>query len=143
MTRMTQDAEPRASAGPTLQETVVDVAVGPLARPVIGRVTGVMAAQAGLPLDRLSDATLLVEALVAHGSGHVPDGRLCVSFLVTPGSLRIRLGPLVPGGAEALLDEARLPGIGSVLERLADEIVVEAGDDGDHLTVVAAQSASS
>jgi hypothetical protein len=144
MTSMAQNAEPRVDADTaSARETLVDVAVGPMARPVISRVTGAMAAQAGLRLDRLSDATLLAEALVAHGSAHVPGGRLCASFLVRPGSLRIRLGPLVSGGADALLREAQLPGVGSVLERLADEVVVETGDDGDHLTVVAVQPAPS
>jgi hypothetical protein len=116
-------------------ETLVDLSAGPLAGTVLSRVAGALAAQAGLRLDRLADATLLAEALAAHGARHARDGRLMTRLSVAPGRLSIRFGPLGPGGAEALRRDATLPDVGSVLDRLADEVAVEGGAGGEVLVL--------
>jgi hypothetical protein len=41
------------------------------------------------------------------------------------------VGPLRADGADALIASASLPGIGNVLERVADELAPEPGDNGD------------
>ncbi|MEW6583180.1 MAG: hypothetical protein AB1416_10515 [Actinomycetota bacterium] len=130
--------EPQASdppGGGAPEPTLVDVSVGPLAGAVLSRVAGAMAAQAGLRLDRLADATLIAEALVAHGTRHAQDGRLLTAITAEPGRLSLRLGPLMPGGGERLRRDATLPEVGSVLERLADEVVVEPGGAGDFVVL--------
>ena len=38
---------------------------------------------------------------------------------------------LQPDGAQAMLDDADLPGVGNVFERIADDVRTEAGDDGE------------
>ena len=85
-----------------------------------------LAARADLGLDRVDDARLLAGALAAHGPAHARDGRLRLSVERRPGALSIRVGPLVPGGASALLRESALPGVGPVVQRLADEVGVDA-----------------
>ena len=41
------------------------------------------------------------------------------------------MGPLRADGAGALISSADLPGIGNVLERVADELKTESADSGD------------
>jgi hypothetical protein len=41
------------------------------------------------------------------------------------------VGPLREDGAQELIASAELPGIGNVLERVADEVVAEKPDDGE------------
>jgi hypothetical protein len=44
------------------------------------------------------------------------------------GSLYFRIGPLDDGGAQGLLNEMEVPGLGQSLERLVDEVNVERDD---------------
>ena len=135
MSRSSEAGATRRDAPAAPRETLVDLSPGPLAGTVLSRVAGAMAAQAGLRLDRLSDATLLAEALAAHGARHMADGRLTAHLAVTPGRLRVRFGPLAPGGADGLRRDATLPDVGSVLDGLADDLVVEAGPAGEMLVL--------
>ncbi len=116
--------------------TTVSVAEGLLAAPVLTRVVAALAARADLALDRVDDARLLAAALAAHGPGHARDGRLRLSVERGPGELSIRVGPLVPGGAGALLRESALPGIGPVVPRLADEVGVDAESETGEFLVL-------
>jgi hypothetical protein len=43
--------------------------------------------------------------------------------------LRLRVGELRPDGARALLSDADLPGVGNVIERVADEVAPAGGDE--------------
>jgi len=47
----------------------------------------------------------------------------------------LRVGPLRPGGGEALIVDATVPGVGNVIEQLADDITVSPGGDAEYLTV--------
>ena len=116
----------------------VDVTPGPLASPVLTRIVAAMAARAGLTLDRVNDARLVVETLVSHSAPHLPNGRLRMRVTSAAGSLTMRLGPLVDGGAEAVMGQTTLPAPGAVLGRLADEVRSE----GDHLVIVVGRRAT-
>lgn len=117
---------------------VVDVASGSLAGPVLTRVVAAMGARAGLTLDRVNDARLVVEALVAHGRPYLTDGHLRMRVTSAAGCLTLRLGSLAVGGAEALVSDATLPPLGSVLGRLSDEVRPE----GHDLVIVIGRHAS-
>jgi serine/threonine-protein kinase RsbW len=116
--------------------TVVSVAAGPLVEPIFRRVVGAVAARADLPVDRLEDAVLVADALAARAGAHASDGR--ATFALHPGrrSLDLRIGPLLAGGGRELIASAALPGLGNVVERLADEVAVEADGAGEFLRVV-------
>ncbi|HEX2016912.1 MAG TPA: hypothetical protein VGN69_09465 [Solirubrobacteraceae bacterium] len=113
----------------------VTIAVGPLVRPVLSRVLGMMAARAQCPVDRLDEALLVADALAAHAVRHVPNGRLAVGITAVHQSLTLNVGPLQENGAQAVLAEATLPGVGNVLERIADEVSVTEGADGESLLI--------
>ena len=119
-----------------LDRTRVTVAVGPLVGPIVSRVVGIHAARAALPLDRLSDAVLVADAIAARGPAFTVGDRLPVSLQSGEGRLEIRVGPLRPGGGKRVLEGAALPAVGSVIERLADSVRVREGAGGDEYLVI-------
>ncbi len=119
--------------------TSVSLALGPFARPVLSRTISILAARADLPLDRLNDAVLVGDALVAHAADHVPDGRIVLAIDTNPRVLDLRMGPLRPGAGRRLLSSATLPNAGNVIERLVDEVGIRSSSAGGeylHLRIV-------
>jgi serine/threonine-protein kinase RsbW len=110
-------------------EATVRVRNGPLVAPVLARVVGMLAARAQCPVDRLDDALLVADALAAHAQSHTRDGHVTVTLTATTTGIELRVSELAPGGAERVIADASLPGVGNVLERIADEVRVETGDD--------------
>ena len=49
--------------------------------------------------------------------------------------MRLRLGPMEPGGAEQVRSGLAMPDVGGSLETLADEFSVESEADGDYLAI--------
>jgi hypothetical protein len=119
------------SLEPGMNEAAVGLAEGPLAAPVLGRVIGILAARADCPIDRLDDALLIADAIAAKAAGFAEDGRVNVRVVAERGSVELHVGPLRSDGADGLIASASLPGIGNVLERVADELETESGDNGN------------
>lgn len=118
---------------PNAAELVVrhEALVGPL----LARVVGMLAARAQCPVDRLDDAMLLTDAVAAHAPGRGLSGTTRIQVRTEPGGLALHIGPLVDGGAQQLLDDADLPGVGNVFQRVADTVRTEPGADGESLVV--------
>lgn len=112
-------------------EALVDVGGGPLGAPILGRVVGMLAARADCPIDRLDDALLVCDAVAATAAKFSDSGRMRVHVSARIGAVQLRVGPLRDGGADGLVASAALPGIGNVLERVADELERERRDGGD------------
>ena len=109
---------------------------GDLCEAVLVRVLGALANLADLPVDRLSDAQIMAGAIADRAPDLSLDGALEVTLAFAPSVIRFTLGPLVPGGAARLLELTAVPGVGPVIERMADEVHLETGEDGDRLAVV-------
>ena len=120
--------------------TLVSIASGPLVGPVLRRVVGMLAARADLPLDRLDDAVLVADLIAARAPAHVANETVDVALQPGVRTLSLRVGPLRPGGGEALVVDAAVPGVGNVIEQLADELSVDTGDGGEFLRVRLAYS---
>jgi hypothetical protein len=120
-----------SDAAPALNEAAVAVRKGPLVGPVLGRVVGMLAARAQCPIDRLDDAMLLTDAVAAHAPAHTDAGHVQVVVAASVGAIELRVGALSPNGADGLLADADLPGVGNVFTRVADEVDARpAGGDG-------------
>ena len=120
---------------PTNQATMV-VRNGPLLGPVLTRVIGMLAARAQCPIDRLDDALLVADTVAAHSADHSLIGTVTVGLTATEGLLELTVGSLRPQGAEALLRDADLPGVGNVLERVADKVEIRTdGGEGEELYI--------
>jgi serine/threonine-protein kinase RsbW len=115
--------------------TRVSIASGPLVGPVLRRVVGMFAARADLPLDRLDDAVLVADLVAARAPAHVAGETVDVQLASSTRSLDLRVGPLRAGGGQALVVDAAVPGVGNVIERLADALDVETEDGYDYLRV--------
>jgi serine/threonine-protein kinase RsbW len=110
--------------------TAMAIAPTPLARSILPRVLCSLAARANLSTDRISDAHLLADALLANLDGSVGERRLGFEIGVAPRELELRVGPLRSGSAHALLEECALDGLGPLIERLTDgHRVANAGAD--------------
>jgi hypothetical protein len=103
---------------------------GPLVGAVLSRVVGMLAARALCPIDRLDDALLITDAIAAHAEGFTLNGTVCVTVTADEDGLTMVVAPLRPDGAGGLLRAAELPGVGNVLERVADEVTPGPAQDG-------------
>jgi hypothetical protein len=122
--------------------THVSIASGPLVGPVLRRVVGMFAARADLPLDRLDDAVLVADLVAARAPAHVADDTVEVALASSVRSLDLRVGPLRAGGARALVVDAAVPGVGNVIEQLADGLEFETEGDCEYLRVRLAYAGS-
>jgi hypothetical protein len=116
---------------PGLNEASVGLAQGPFAAPVLGRVVGILAARADCPIDRLDDALLVADAVAAKAATFAEDGRVNVRVVAVPGSVELLVGPLRTDGASELIASATLPGIGNVLEQVADDLDPQTAENGN------------
>ncbi|MDP2711023.1 MAG: hypothetical protein Q8O56_07370 [Solirubrobacteraceae bacterium] len=121
---------------PIFNEATVAVASGPLGVPVLGRVVGMLTARADCPIDRLDDALLIADAVAAKAGSFTRDGRINVRVVARLGSVELHVGPLRDGGASELVASTALPGIGNVLERVADLIEPRQRDDGGEFLLI-------
>jgi serine/threonine-protein kinase RsbW len=106
------------------------LADGPLVGPVLCRVVSIVLARANCPMDRLDDVMLICDALSAHAPRHAADGHLAFAVSVQGGQFELRVGELAEQAAGKLVEEATLPEVGSVLERMTDELRIEPAADG-------------
>ncbi len=117
------------------RELTVQVSAGRGAArlPVLRRAVAGTSSKAGLPVDRIDDAILIVEALLADA---VTADSEEVHFILSAraGSFALMMGPLLDDEAGRLLRDASLPIVGPVIERLATTATTV--DGGSHLLVV-------
>lgn len=111
----------------------VSAARGRARLPVLRRAVAGTCSKAGLPIDRIDDAVLILEALLADARTARAEE---VHFVLTarPGSFELLMGPLAGDEAERLLADAELPMVGPIIERLASTAMTV--DEGSHLLVV-------
>lgn len=111
-------------------EATVRVRNGPLVGAVLGRVVGMLAARAECPIDRLDDALLITDAVAAHAGAHAIDGRVTVLVRAGEEGLELHVGPLLANGAQSLISDAALPGVGNVFEQVADAVEAAPTSEG-------------
>jgi hypothetical protein len=122
------------------EPTRVSIATGPLVGPVLRRVVGMFAARADLPLDRLDDAVLVADVVAARAPAHVAHETVDVTLSSSMRSLDLCVGPLRAGGGRALIVDAAVPGVGNVIEQLADHVEIETEGEREFLRLRLAYS---
>jgi serine/threonine-protein kinase RsbW len=103
---------------------------GPLVGAVLSRVVGMLAARALCPIDRLDDALLITDAIAAHAGDFTVNGTVGITVSANEDGITMTVTPLRPQGADGLLRAAELPGVGNVLERVANDISTGTSEDG-------------
>lgn len=101
--------------------------------PVLRRAVAAMCSHAGLPLDRIEDALLILETLLAD-RGLAGHEEVHLVLTARPESFELLLGPLGDHEAERLLRSSDLPIVGPVIQRLCSDALTV--DDGSHLLIV-------
>lgn len=112
------------------EELEMVITAGEMVKPVLARVIGALAARAEFSVDRLADTVLLGDAVSSSGQQDFADGRVGITIADGDGTLEVRVGPLVEGAGERLLDEMELPGAGS-LRSLASRMEVTTGETAE------------
>jgi serine/threonine-protein kinase RsbW len=115
--------------------TELSVARSELLGPILSRIVGALAARRDLPIDRVSDAILLTDAIALAAPGNFADERVLLSISDADQGVELRLGPMREGGAERVREALTLPEVGGSLEALADAVAVEGDADGDYLAI--------
>jgi len=106
-----------------------------LARTVLSRPICALAARASFSIDRLSDVQLVADALTADAERAITGSALELDVAVEPNRLELRFGPFAAGAAAQLVGASAVGGLESLVEMLADEVVVSPGADGELLIV--------
>lgn len=126
---------PAAPAAKEASGAAMAIPAEGLIGPVLSRVISLFAVRADFSVDRLSDAVLLGDAVAAHAGQHFVDGTANLVVDAEGDTVTVRVGPLVDGAGDRLLEGMRIPEIGASLERLADEMKVERDDGAEHLLI--------
>jgi hypothetical protein len=125
----------RPAAGPREQATDnsarARVAGGPLVGPVLWRVVSMVLARADWPVNRLDEALLVCDALCVHAPMHASEGGLTFSVEADKCEAELRIRDLTAEGAASLVQDAILPIVGNLLERVSERVLVEPEDDGE------------
>jgi serine/threonine-protein kinase RsbW len=117
-----EDASGTSNGAQGAGARVIIAPVAPLARAVLPRLLGVLAARAHFSTDRISDALLVADALSAHASRSTSAGHLRIMVSIEPRNLELSLGPLDAGGGRELVSGSTVDGVGRVLEKLSDHL---------------------
>lgn len=125
---------PQLERPPTPEDTEVRVGPPDVVGAVMSRVIGALAARQEISVDRLSDAMLLSDAISARAPEGFSDGHVSLSVADRPNGVVLRVGPMLSGAAERVRASLELPAVGS-LEKLADDLRIENGEEGDYLVV--------
>jgi serine/threonine-protein kinase RsbW len=89
---------------------------------VVRRLVAIAAAQSDMPPARITEALMAAEIAAREAPKRIVEGAVRLRIERDADGVKMLLGPLVPGGAEAILDVSEVPTLGSILERLADEV---------------------
>jgi serine/threonine-protein kinase RsbW len=100
----------------------IAIAPAKLSAAVLARVVCAAAARAGFSIDRLSDAQLVADALATDIEPALSDPRVMLSAKGSRRRLELQVGPIKPGASRAALAASAIGQLGSVIERLADEV---------------------
>jgi hypothetical protein len=116
------------------------LAKGPLAGAVLSRVVSMLLTRAEWPVDRLHDAMLVCDALSAHAPEYTGNGVVAFELkALEGGEVQLSVEDLSPEGAEGIVRDAALPGVGNVLERIPKSVSAEPTETGSRLKLILAR----
>jgi hypothetical protein len=78
-----------------------------------------------MSVERVMESLLVVELVARHGLRYLVGDHVDVRVTREAGAFQLRVGPLEQSGALAVIRDSEVPAVGSVVERLADEVQVE------------------
>lgn len=102
--------------------STVRMAIAPtsLAQAVLPRVLCALAARAQFSTDRISDAQLVADALMAQAPQSIDGSHVAVGVSVAPRNMELHIGPLRTSRASWRLVDRTVAGLDPVMEKLTD-----------------------
>lgn len=117
----------------------VHLTAGPIADAVLRRLVGAVAAQGDLPIDRIHDATLIMDSLL----GALATERVSARLLPCERGIEMAIGPLADREATRILNATELPELGSIVHGLSDRVWIDTRPGPqEYLCVLVGQSAA-
>jgi anti-sigma regulatory factor (Ser/Thr protein kinase) len=112
--------------------TTVDGAAPGLlpAERILRRVVAVVAAQVDMSVERVMEALLVVELVARHGLRYLVGEHVKIRVTRGEGAFDLRLGPLEESGALRVVKDTDVPVVGSVVQRLSEDVRVETTEAG-------------
>jgi serine/threonine-protein kinase RsbW len=89
---------------------------------VVRRLVAVAAAQADMAPDRIAEALIAVEIVARHAPSRLVGDTVRLRLDSLPDAVELSIGPLEHDGTTAVLEDTDMPIVGSIVERLADEV---------------------
>jgi serine/threonine-protein kinase RsbW len=102
---------------------------------ILRRLVAVVAAQRDMSSERVMEGLLLAELVARNALRYLIGDTVSVHIDLVGDGFELRVGPLEEGGAQAVIDDSEVPVVGSVLERLADDVRVDQTDEGESITL--------
>lgn len=102
---------------------------------ILRRLVAVVAAQRDMSSERVMEGLLLSELVARNALRFLVGDRVQVNIRGADAGFELRVGPLEPGGASAVLAGSEVPVVGSVVEKLADEYRTDYEDGLEHLAL--------
>lgn len=118
-----------------VKATELTVARAELLEPVLARLVAAFAARRDLPVERVSDAVLVTDAIADAAPGRFADGCVRIDLDESDGGLELRLGPMEAGAAGEIRRQLEVPAVGGSLEGLVDDVSVDKSEEGDYLSI--------
>ncbi len=103
------------------RQVEVHLTAGPIADAVLRRLVSAVAAQGDLPIDRIQDATLIMDSLL----GAIATDRVSALLMPLERGIEIAIGPLPDGEGSRILSATELPEVGSVVHGLSDRVWID------------------
>lgn len=115
---ITPAPQPLADA---VSSAAISAAPAGLVNGVLPRILSAMAARAHFTTDRIADLQVLGDTVAAHADAVELNGHLCIRIGTLTRDIRLSLSPLRIGGADTLLRQTAIDGVGHLLAAIVDE----------------------
>lgn len=104
---------------------------------VLRRLVAVVAAQLDMSTERVLESLLVAELVARNALRYLTGDHAEIRIGPEGQGFELRVGPLEENGAKAVVADSDVPVVGSVVERLTDDVRVDRGPDGktEHLAL--------
>lgn len=100
----------------------VSISIGPppLALAILPRLLCALASRAHFSTDRIADLEVLGDAVARHAGTALAGTHVTAGIAMSDRSMRLTVGPLRESGAERMIADSSIAGVGPLIERLSD-----------------------
>lgn len=102
---------------------------------ILRRLVAVVAAQRDMSSERLVEALLVAELVARNALRYLVGDHAEIGLADVDAGFELTIGPLEEGGARAMVADTEVPVVGSIVERLVDDVRVQPAGGYERLVV--------